>query len=192
MMRTARIVKANDTSSTARRWKLADLNSSADADSLANEFEPMTLLASEPCVSPTSLEPRMRTAMAALESAVEKFQAERDAWLEQCRAETVRLAVAIAEHLMARTLEIAPESVIEKVRSVLKWADGAKPARVRVHPLDAELIAAAWPHGSAVELNIEADESLSRGDCVVDLPNGCVDARREVLLARVTEELLMS
>jgi flagellar biosynthesis/type III secretory pathway protein FliH len=192
MMQTARIVKAMDTSSAARRWKLTDLNSAADVETPANEFEPLTLQESERCVRPPSLESRMQTAIAALESAVEKFQAERDAWLEQSREETVRLAVAIAERLMARTLEIAPESVIDTVRCALEWADGAKPTRVRVHPADAELIAAARSHDSVTELRIEADESLSRGDCVVDLPNGCIDARRAVLLARVTEELLLS
>jgi flagellar assembly protein FliH len=135
----------------------------------------------------------VQSALTALHAATEQLFAQRDHWLEQCQAETVRLGVAIAERLLQQTLARHPEAVIDLVRSAIEWSIGADHLSVRLHPADAELVApaaASLQTETCPKLKFVPDNSLARGDCVLETPNGQIDARREVLTQRIADELL--
>ncbi len=194
MTNATRILKADDDNAAARRVVLSELSELRHSRFAASDFEPLSLPASEPHRADSRVDARVQSALAALHAAAEQLHAQRDRWLEQCQEETVRLGVAIADRLLRRTLAAHPEAVIDLVRSALEWSVGADHLSVRLHPADAELVmsaAATLQTEACATLDFVIDESLTRGDCVVETPNGQVDARREVLTQRIADELLM-
>lgn len=194
MTNAPRILKANTDNASARRVVFNDLFETPHSRFAASDFEPLSLPVTEPRRADSQADARLQSALAALHAASEQLHAQQDRCLEQAQAETVRLAVAIAERLLDRTLTTHPESVVDLVRSALQWSVGAERLSIRLHPADAELVtsaAATLQTATDATLEFVADESLTRGDCVVEAPNGRVDARREILLQRITDELLL-
>lgn len=144
-----------------------------------------------PSAPPT--DPRVESALAALKLAADQLHQQRDDWLDQSQHEAVRLGIAIAERLLRHTLAVHPEAVLDLIRSTLDWSVGAERLRVRLHPADRELVASAsvaQPLDANCEIEFLSDDSLTRGDCLVETPNGQTDARLEVVLQRISEELL--
>ena len=194
MTTSARILKADRANASDSRVILTDLSERRHSRFAATDFEPLSLPAGEPHRAAPRVDARMQSALTALHAATEQLHAQRDCWLDECQAETVRLGVAIAERLLQRTLTTHPESVIDLVRSALEWSVGADHLSVRLHPADAELVtsaAASLQTEACATIEFVADESLTRGDCVVETPNGQINARREVLAQRIADELLM-
>ncbi len=191
MTTTTRILKADPRNNVASRVRLTDLSEPIGPRFDSSAFEPLTL--------PTGLSPRcepradtrLESALAALQLAADRLHAQRDHWLDQSQHEAVRLGVAIAERLLRRTLDVQPESILDLIRSTLDWSVGEDRLRVRLHPVDAELVASATqPLDANREIEFLPDDSLARGDCVVETPSGQTDARLEVVLQRIADELL--
>ncbi len=189
MTNATRILKAEHNDS-ARPVVLCDLSEMRHSRFATSDFEPLSL----PSISPPRTEPRadaqLESALTALNSAAQQLHAQRERWLDQCQEETVRLGVAIAERLLRRTLAVHPDAVIDLVRSALECSVGADRVSIRLHPADADLVTSLQSE-TGVTLDFVADDSLERGDCLIETPNGRIDARREVLTQRIAEELLM-
>ena len=193
MTTAARVLKADDDHDSTRRVVLSDLSEIRHSRFAASDFEPLSLPATAHHGAESRVDARAQSALTALHAATEQLHAQRDRWLDQCQAETVRLGVAIAERLLRRTLAAHPEAVIDLVRSALEWSVGADHLSVRLHPADVELVAsvaATLQTEACSKLEFVADESLARGDCFVDAPHGIIDARREILAQRIADELL--
>lgn len=191
MTTATRILKADPRNNATSRVRLTDLSEPIGSRFDSSAFEPLTL--------PTGLsqrcEPRADTrldsALTVLQLAADQLYAQRDHWLDQSQHEAVRLGVAIAERLLRRTLAVQPEAVLDLIRSALDWSVGEDRLRVRLHPGDAELVTSAIQRLDATrEIEFLSDDSLSRGDCVVETPSGQTDARLEVILQRIADELL--
>ncbi len=191
MTTAARIPKADHRNNTARRVCLSDLSETTSSRFDSAIFEPLVLPAALSPTRESHADTRLQSALAAVQTVADQLHAQRDQWLDQCQHETVRLGVAIAERLLRRTLAVQPEAVLDLIRSALDWSVGADRLRVRLHPADADLVeSAAQPLEAAREIEFLPDDSLTRGDCVVETPSGQTDARLEVILQRITDELL--
>lgn len=189
---TARILKAPPRSQSVRRVPLTDLSEPAESRFQPDDFVPLALpIARTPRAEPHA-DSHVPSALAALQSAAEQLQTQRDHWLEQSQREAVRLGIAIAERLLRHTLAVQPDAVLELIRSALDWTAHSDRLRVRLHPADAGLVASAKssldPHR---DIEFLPDDSLARGDCVVETPNGQADARLDLVLQRIADELLM-
>lgn len=192
MTNTTRILKAAPRSRVANRVSLADLSEPTPSRCVSDGFTPLSLPVARQSRDESQTDPRLSSTLAALQSAADQLHAQRDRWLEQSQNEAVRLGIAIAERLFRRTLVLQPETVLDLVRSALDWTAPSERLRIRLHPEDRELIEAA--KGSLLaDRNIEflADDTLSRGDCVLETPNGQTDARLDVVLQRIAEELVV-
>jgi flagellar assembly protein FliH len=106
------------------------------------------------------------------------------------------LAIAIAGKLVRRQLELRPEDAAGMVSAALQLSAGSRQVEVRLHPGDLELLTADAALATSSGLStladdlLVADETLERGDCLVQTTDGRVDARLETLLDRITTELL--
>jgi flagellar assembly protein FliH len=190
-MTTARILKADQRSRDVHRVRLADLSEPRNSRPTSSEFTPLAL----PNVRRTRVESltdeRVESALTALQSAVSQLQAQRDDWLERSHREAVEVGVAIAERLLRRTLEVQPDAILNLIRTALEWAPETNTLRLRLHSADAETIAAnAHAITANRTLEIVADDSLARGDSVLETPQGQTDARLSVVLQRIADELL--
>lgn len=191
MTTATRILKADPRNNVTSRVRLADLSEPIGSRFDSSAFEPLTLPVE---LSPRS-EPlensRLDSALAALQFAADQLHVQRDHLLDQSQHEAVQLGVAIAERLLRRTLAVQPDAVLELIRSALDWSVGSDRLRVRLHPADAELVASSTqPLDANREIEFLPDDTLTRGDCVVETPNGQTDARLEVILQRIADELL--
>ncbi len=192
MTTATRILKADPRNSAASRVRLADLSEPIESRFDSSAFEPLTLPTDLSLRSESHADPQLNSALVALQTAYDQLHAQRDHWLDQSQHEAVRLGIAIAERLLRRTLDVQPDAVLDLLRSAFDWSVGADRLRVRLHPADAALLvsSAAQSLDANREIDLLPDASLLRGDCVVESSNGQTDARLEVILQRIAEELL--
>ena len=84
----------------------------------------------------------------------------------------------IACEVLGRELQLAPADIDAIVSRACAQADA--PASIRVHPMDAEALA-AWT------CDVETDATLHRGDAVLCVSEGTIDASLGVRLEGVLE-----
>lgn len=140
---------------------------------------------------------RLRTVLPALKTAAERLAVERDRWLAEWETAAVRLSVAIAEKLVRHELRVRPDAGKEIVAGALELVSGAARIAVRMHPADLELFGEYVERASGAlaacgEARFVADESVTRGGCVIESQHGTIDAQVETQLERITAELLQS
>ena len=123
---------------------------------------------------------------------MERFQASLNEALELAIAriekDALALALEVARRIVAATVEVRPEYIIEVLHEAMGSMGAARPVRVRVSPDDHEFISVIGlpPELSAGELGITyvSDESIRSG-CVVETNFGEVD----LVLDRVWERI---
>lgn len=89
------------------------------------------------------------------------------------------LCVDLAAEVLARELQIAPASIDAIVQRLLARFGNEEPLRVRVHPEDTALLTGDLP--------AFADSSLLRGDAILELRSGEIEATLGVRLQSVLE-----
>ncbi len=107
----------------------------------------------------------------------------------------IALATKMAEKIVGRAVTLAPEVMAEIVGEALAVCrPGAGVVRLRLHPDDLASVesrrtslAARAPAGAALEFL--ADDSVGRHGCVIETPQGRVDARLEAQLAALERAL---
>lgn len=104
---------------------------------------------------------------------------------------SIGFAKLLAERLLEAELEQRPERVRELARKALEEATGARHARIAAHPTDAaELRAGLEGLGPLLDsLQIEADDSVARGQLRVETEIGVIEADVRGQLARLAAQL---
>jgi flagellar assembly protein FliH len=104
----------------------------------------------------------------------------------------VELAIEISKKLVHREVKIDEKIVVTLVRVALEKLSARTRAAVFVNPLDLEILkdAAAQLDSSEKELELKPDESLERGDCIVESDYGTVDARMSTQFKEIEAGLL--
>lgn len=135
---------------------------------------------------------QIATALAALAGAVTELEALRDATAEAVERDAVELALMLAEKIVAGTVAVAPERVLDVTRGALRRLSDRRRVTVLVHPDDLDLVRSV-ADGFAAELggiehcDVQAERRLGRGGAVVRTEEGQVDASVETQLARARE-----
>ncbi|HAN87161.1 MAG TPA: hypothetical protein DCQ13_05885 [Firmicutes bacterium] len=121
-------------------------------------------------------------ALDAIRSTADAIVDSADATVSQCEREIARLAVAVAEKLICKTLQEDPESVLAVVREAVRRTEGSRSVVIRVSPEDLGMIASARDEliGLSPDLRnmeIVEDTRIERGGCFIEMEVGAVDAR---------------
>lgn len=124
-----------------------------------------------------------------------RLRAEASRREEEAAPELRRLAVRIAEKILGRELQLAPDAVVDVVRAAIVAARARRELVVRVHPDDLAAVAAAAPRLAAElarrgDVAVRGDAAVPRGGCLVDTEVGTIDARLDVQLAAIERALL--
>ncbi|HLI32490.1 MAG TPA: FliH/SctL family protein [Solirubrobacteraceae bacterium] len=106
--------------------------------------------------------------------------------------EAVELALALAEKILSGALEIAPERVLDVVRSALRQIEERRALTILVHPDDLPLVSGALAQLSAAAGGIDhcelhAERRIRRGGAIVRTSEGELDASIETQLERARE-----
>ena len=130
------------------------------------------------------------------EAAVALAAARREAarLLEATAPAAIALAAKMAERIVGRAVALAPETMAEIAGQALAACrPGAGTVRVRIHPDDLPAVearrAALEAGAPAATLELVADETVGRHGCVIETPQGRVDARLDTQLAALERAL---
>lgn len=108
---------------------------------------------------------------------------------EQTGQELARLAMVVAQRVIAHELQLSPALVVQAVRQAATALPAAtRELRVHLHPADLALLresGAAEGHWQLL-----ADPALSRGDCRLESERSRLDARVETRLAAMIDAVL--
>jgi flagellar biosynthesis/type III secretory pathway protein FliH len=131
----------------------------------------------------------------ALRQAVDGIVAARTEWLAHWERTAVRVAAAIAERVVRRQLDRAPQITLDLVREALELATGAADVRLRLHPDDYQSLGRHVEQLKAElsrlgKVDVTPDPSITRGGCRVDTRFGTIDQQFEAQLERIEQELV--
>lgn len=118
----------------------------------------------------------------AVHALVEDLNRERDEFYSRSESDLVRLAVVIAEKVLAQQLAVKPETVVDITRTYLKRIREREVVRIRLNPDDLPLVNEARQSLMAEidgvrELQLFEDRRVGRGGVVLEVPSGTFDAR---------------
>jgi flagellar assembly protein FliH len=138
---------------------------------------------------------QLRTVLPAFRAAVDALQLERDRWLATWEKSTIKLSAAIAGKILRQELSQHPEMALSIVREALQLAMGQPDVKLHLHPLDLEQLRDCGKEvvsrlGAVGEATLVADESISRGGCLIETHHGVIDARVETQIERIANELI--
>ena len=109
---------------------------------------------------------------------------------EEARSDVLELGFEIARRILEAELRTGPEALFALVRSAVKRVGESRTVRVRLNPADAALVNEELSKSGAAPMSlapieVTADASLGRGDCVVESDGGSIDGRLASRLAEV-------
>jgi flagellar biosynthesis/type III secretory pathway protein FliH len=120
---------------------------------------------------------RVEALVERLGASIEALRGFRHEILRRAEQDLVRLALAMAEHIVRREIEQDRGQLIAIARAAIERLGGVTAATIRLHPADLDVIRHAHPEalaGAAVE--VLADPQLPRGGCVIKSATGVIDA----------------
>lgn len=132
------------------------------------------------------------SAAQALSSALEQIEQARQEMAESLERDAVELALALASKILAGTLEVQPERVLDVVQGALRHISDRRRIAVLVDPEDLQVVSEAIGSVSAqaggIELcDVQADRRVGRGGAIVRTAEGEVDACIATQLERARE-----
>jgi flagellar assembly protein FliH len=128
-----------------------------------------------------------------LGAAVEQLRTISERLASEARADALEVGFLIARRILETELTTSPEPLVSLVRSTIRRLGEARKLVVKLSPADAEAVnAVLTARGPAtlssvatVQIEVVAEASLGRGDCLVEGDVGSVDGR----IATRVEEL---
>ncbi len=133
-----------------------------------------------------------RSAASALHQALAEALALREQLAAETEADAVALALALAAKILAGTLAVEPERVLDTVRGALRRVTDRRRVTVLVDPADFETVSAAVAEleaqvGGIDHCDIQADRRVGRGGAIVRTLESEVDASVDTQLERARE-----
>lgn len=127
--------------------------------------------------------------------ALNTFTKSRLGLLTETRLDLLRLALAIAERVVFRTVEIDPTVIEDQMAEALSLLARRSAVTIRINPADMEHAQAVLPELVARMHQCEhamlvADKSLTPGGCTLQAGTTAIDASIETQLDRIVSALL--
>lgn len=122
---------------------------------------------------------------------------QQDSYRNSLEQSVTKFAIAVAEMILKRELNIDKEIVLAQVKEALKRVVGVERITLRVNPQDEEIVhthRAMLTQGtdSIRDMAIEVDAAIEPGGCILESDSGNVDARLLTQLKRIEEALFES
>lgn len=127
--------------------------------------------------------------------ALNGFVEARQSLLAEARLDVLRLALAIAERVVFRTVEIDPTVIEDQMAEALGMLAKRSAVTIRVNPAELEQARTTLPElvsrmHQCEDASVLADESLTPGGCVLQAGMTTIDASIETQLDRIVATLL--
>ncbi len=131
-------------------------------------------------------------ALSTLATAADELAALRVETADAVERDAVELAIQLAEKIVAGTLAVEPERVLDVVRGALRRLGDRRRVTVLVHPDDLDAVRSV-SDGFAAELggiehcDVQAERRIASGGAIVRTEEGQIDASVETQLLRARE-----
>jgi flagellar assembly protein FliH len=116
-----------------------------------------------------------------LTAAVESLRLEAGRLAEQARADALEIGFQVARRILELELAARPEPLFSLVRSAVRRLGDARHLVIKLHPEDAQRVGSEEGRQklglTLMKVEVAADASLERGDCVIESENATVDGR---------------
>jgi flagellar assembly protein FliH len=134
------------------------------------------------------LEPSLQ----AIASAAQALDGLRDQVVSELEHDAVTLALRLAEQIVAGTIEVSPERVVDVAGVALRRIRDRRRVTLVVNPADLELMSASVAQlqsqlGGIEHLNVQSDRRVGRGGVLARTDEGEIDASIETQLSRARE-----
>lgn len=129
-----------------------------------------------------------------LSECVSELSALRETALRARENDIITLAIAVARKIVDKELREDPALVTSLLERALSEIGAAQQIVIRLDPETLPLLEQAQQRlkerEQSIEVELEADPSLSGGDCIIETEFGRVDARLDVLFTSVERALV--
>jgi flagellar assembly protein FliH len=120
-----------------------------------------------------------------LGAAVEMLRTTSERLAGEARSDALEVGFLIARRILETELTTSPEPMVALVRSTIRRLGEARKMVVKLSPADAEAVSAvltargpgAVSSVATAQIEVAADPTLQRGDCLVEGDVGTVDGR---------------
>jgi flagellar assembly protein FliH len=135
------------------------------------------------------------TAMKHAEQLSEELAANNQQWLRQWQHETVTLAIAVAEKIIARQIDTDPEILLGWIAESVRMVQGQRRMELRLHSSSLARLGDSLPKclgqmGRLAMIDIIADDQIEPQGLVLQDADGRVDMQLTTQLARLREEIV--
>lgn len=137
----------------------------------------------------------IKKANAQAEKTMHDAQLARRSYLEQAEDDVTSLAMQIVEKILPQHFIDVPQVVLPEVQRALEKVKDQKEIIIHVAPQSYDIVLLARDElrsklsGAGADLTVKSDDSLVPGDCVIETPDGNVDARLKTQLSLIRQAL---
>jgi flagellar assembly protein FliH len=130
--------------------------------------------------------------LAALEAATAGVDALREEIAAAVERDAIELALQLAEKIVAGTIAVDPERIVDVVRGALRRLSDRRRVTIMVNPADLDTVRAATDRlltelGGIEHCEVQAERRISPGGAMVRTEEGQIDARVQTALMRARE-----
>jgi flagellar assembly protein FliH len=134
----------------------------------------------------------LEPSLEAIASAAQALEGLRDQVVSELEHDAVTLALRLAEQIVAGTIEVSPERVVDVAGVALRRIRDRQHVTLVVNPADLELMSGSVAQlqsqlGGIEHLNVQSDRRVGRGGVLARTDEGEIDASLETQLARARE-----
>ncbi len=124
-----------------------------------------------------------------------QWESQRKDMAREANQAVLHLALALAERVVHRVLEVDRSVIVEQVANALSHVLRPMDPMVKINPADRALLDEAMPQllrefNQFEHVHLVEDESVAPGGCVVATGQGLIDAQIETQLERIVEMML--
>jgi type III secretion protein L len=124
-----------------------------------------------------------------------KARLEHEQLIKNANRDVMDLAFKVAEKIIGKQLEMAPETIISIVKQAMQTVRQSKQLTIRVHPDDAKLLKENEEElqealGRQRILDVMEDKKVHAGGCIIESEIGTVEAQLHTQLERLKKILL--
>jgi flagellar assembly protein FliH len=140
------------------------------------------------------LQRTLETLRTQLQQVIESVHAQHKAYLQHAESQMLDLVLEVARKVVREELKLQPAHVLAIVRDALRRVQGVGRLRIRVNPLDVDLLRQNRPSLLQVVEGIEGieiveDRRVDQGGCIIETEQGVYDARIRTQLGEIERAL---
>ncbi|MBX3043845.1 MAG: hypothetical protein KIT33_13810 [Candidatus Kapabacteria bacterium] len=125
----------------------------------------------------------------------QELRSEFSRFIVKMEESVVPSAILIAKHILMREIELDSEVVLQQAKKAIRSIDEEAILRISVNPGELEILKSAKSSlisdkAIARKIEINADEHINKGGCIITTSAGIIDASIEAQLEKIQASLL--